>query len=198
MKRSVRIILSGSVIMLAVSACGGGGGGGSAPPAVPTTKAVLSAYLFGTMSSSSAMVGSVDVSMKVPSGIFVDYSSPAPFGSPANTFPLRSGSIVPSGPLLNSSAMTSGSYNTQSGMLQFSILNTPASNNSMATLRGGINGNGIEFAKLYFKLATADANVSFQPANQSLTYAIKQTDLISQTSGVPAHGCELKFSTTYQ
>ena len=194
MKKNVLTIAACCFVALALSACGGGGG--SAPP-VPTTKVVLSAYLFGTMSSSTATVTTVHASMKVPSGVFADYSSPAPAGYPASTYPIRSRSIVASGGLSPSVATTSGTYNTATGTIELSILNN-LTNNSIPSLKSSPTGNGTEFATLYFKLAVADSNVPFQPSNPSLTYDVLQTDLSSYTSGVRAKGCELRFNTTYQ
>jgi hypothetical protein len=179
---------------MSLAACGGSGG----DAAVPTTKVVLSAYLFGTMSSSTAKVTSVHASMKVPSGVFVNYSSPAPSGYPANTYPLKSSAIAASGALPSASASTSGTYNTATGMIELSILNSPASNNTVPDLRSTSSGNGTEFAKLFFRLATTDINTPFLPASQALTYEILQTDLANQTSGTRARGCDLKFSTSYQ
>lgn len=186
-------IVTCSIIALTLSACGGGGG--STPP-VPTSKVILSAYLFGTMSSSTAQVTAIDVSVKVPFGVLVNYSSPLPKDPGQHIFPLRSGSISFSGTLLNSPTNAiSGSYDDSNGLIAFSIP-IPLNNNTISTLKSSSIGNGTEFAKLYFKLASADSNIPFQPLNSGLTYSIKQTD--PPSFDVPARGCELKFSTSYQ
>ena len=136
--------------------------------------------------------------MKVPSGVYAMYSSPAPAGYPANTFPLRSNAMVTSGVLANTAASISGTYNTQTGIVSLYLLNNLGANNSIATLRSSSTGSGTEFATLYFTLASPGTTVSFNPSDQSLTYNVQQTDLATQTSGVTAKGCQLKFSTTYQ
>jgi hypothetical protein len=181
-------------IALTMSACGGGG---SSP--APTTKVVLKAFLFGTMSSATANVTTVHASMKVPSGVFVNYSTPAPSGYPPNTYNIRSGSITPSGALLNNTAaMVSGTYNTSTFMIDLQFLNAPTS--GIPNLKSSPIGNGTEFATLYFKLAATDSNTPFDTSNPSvdLKYDIEQSDLSILSSGVPAKGCTLKFTTTYQ
>jgi hypothetical protein len=194
MKKHLMTLLSYCFVAISLSACGGGGGG-SAPP-VPTTKVVLSAYLFGTMSSSTANVTAIDATVKVPFGVLVNYSSPVPANPQQHVFPLRSGAITFSGALSNSTTNAiSGSYNDSTGVVAFSIP-IPLSNSSIPALRSSINGYGTEFAKLYFKLATADSNTPFQPSNTDLTYFIKQTD--PPSFDVPARGCELKFNALYQ
>lgn len=190
MKRILTHIATCSFLAMSLAACGGSGG--DAP--VPTTKVVLSAYLFGTMSSSTANVTSVHASMKVPSAVFADYSAPA--GTISGTFPLRSRAIIPTGSLAGTTG-ASGTYNTQTGIVELSIYNL--NGNTIIPLRSSTNGSGTEFAKIYFKLATTDVNTPFSPLNQSLTYDILQSELSSQlNASVPARGCELKFSTSYQ
>jgi hypothetical protein len=200
MKNPFVTVIALSIAILPLSACGGGGGGGggSAAPPATTSKVVISAYLFGTMSSSTATVTTIEASMKVPSGVYAMYSSPAPAGYPANLFPLRSNAAVTSGKLANSAASISGTYNTQTGIVSLQLLNNPAANNSIATLQSSSTGSGNEFATLYFTLASPGTTVPFIPSDQALTYSVQQTDLSAQTSGVPAKGCQLKFSTTYQ
>jgi hypothetical protein len=192
MKNSFLTIVALGILALTLAACGSSGG--STP--VPTTKVALTAYLFGNMSSTSATVTSVHASMKVPSGVFVDYS--APTGSISGTFPIRSRSMAISGPLAGSAATTSGTFNTATGTVELSLLNMPASNNTISALKSSSSGNGTEFATFYFKLATTDINTPFVPANETLTYNILQTDLTTQTSGAAARGAVLKFSTSYQ
>ena len=194
MRKNIVRLITGCFITLSLSACGGGGGGSSPP--VPTTKVVLSAFLFGTMSSSTAKVTAIDAAIKVPLGIFANYSAPVPLDPQQHIFPLRSGSITFSGLLLNSPTdLISGSYNTQTGIIKFSMP-IPLANNSIPDLKSSTVGNGTEFAKIYFKLAAADSNIPFQPSSSDLVYEIKQSDLTS--FDVPTKRYELKFSASYQ
>jgi hypothetical protein len=133
-----------------------GGCSGGSPDEPPKTQAVAKVYLFGKMSSSSR-VATIQSEITVPDGIMVNYSSPP--GVTAGKFPLRSGSIVPSGPVtFSQNDIISAEYNLSDRKLAFKFLNTPDLNNKGITknIRSGTEGDGVEVATLYFRLAKPD------------------------------------------
>lgn len=189
MNKQLMALIICSFSVLTVCGCGGGGGGAAAPPAA--TKAVTTVSLFGAMSSSSK-IATVQTTMTVPSGIMVNYSS-AP-GVNSGTFPLRSGAVVPSGPVQLASADISGTFNTVSKKLTINLFNNPSRS---LDLQSSTAGNGAEVATLNFTLASPGVTTSL-PAEDP-------TAIVSQDRSTPQNinlgylnGCKVIFSTTYQ
>lgn len=183
-----------SALTLALAGCGGHDNGGNnitIPPAA--TKAITKLYLFGNMSSNSK-VTSVQAAVTVPSGIMVNYSSPAPAGYPANTYPLKSGFAVPSGPVRVAEADISGKYNTDSRELTIYLVNQ-----SGVALRSSMTGNGAEIARLNFTLAVAGAIPALPAPWQDPLVKVGQ-ELATQPlpTVISLTGCILNFVTTYQ
>jgi hypothetical protein len=168
---------------LALAGCGGGGDDAVA------TMAVTAVNLFGNMSSNAKIV-SIKTSMTVPGGILVNYSSPAPAGYPANTYPLKSGFAVPSGPVRVAEADITGTYNTTTKNLSIYLLNQ----NGVALSSSSI-GNGMEVAKINFKLAVAGVAPLLPIPWQDLSVEVGQ----EQPAGVNyLTGCKINFLTSYQ
>lgn len=161
----------------------------------PKTRAATTVYLFGAMSSSSK-VASIETDFTVPDGIMVNYSSPP--GVTNGKFPLRSGSIVPSGPVkFSQNDITSAEYNTSDRKLSIKILNTPDLSNAGITknIRSSTTDNGVEVATIYFKLATADV-IPVLPTPWQDTNAIIGEDS-SSLGIIYATGLKLNFLTTF-
>lgn len=178
-----------------MAGCGGGGGGAA-------TQAVTKVYLFGTMSSntrfgvysSSGKITSVSTSMTVPAGIMVNYSSPA--GVTSGKFPLRTGAVVPSGPVKVAASDITGTYDTASRVLAINIFNSPLVG---APLKSSTTGKGAEIATISFSLETPgvesplpllDPLPEVGQARPSLTSPFGSEDYLT--------GCTVNYVTTYQ
>jgi len=174
-----------------MAGCGGGGGGGGV--AAPVTRAAAQVLLFGSMSSSSK-VAAVQTSFVVPSGVLVNYSSPAPAGYPANTYPLKSGSVVPAGPVQVAASDLTGSYDTATGTLSISLLNS-----GRVALKSTTSGLGQEIAQVNFKLVTPGVLPSlptpWQDAQVTVWQELATTPVVSV---VTLPGFKLNLSASYQ
>lgn len=180
-------VLSISVVL---AACGGGGGGASSP----STQGATTVFLFGTMSSTSK-VATLQSEIIVPDGIMVNYSSPP--GVLSGRYPLRSGSIVPSGPEKVPMADVTAEYNLADRKLSIYYLNAPDfSTLTRKNIKSGTSGNGVEIATLNFKLTTAGAlPIIPTPWQDSAVSVYEET---SSSSVLPATGLKLNFVTTFQ
>ncbi|MCM0084514.1 hypothetical protein L4X63_23335 [Geomonas sp. Red32] len=175
----------------AVTLTGCGGGGGAA--AGPVTTGVTKVQLFGNMST-NCTVGSVQTTMQVPSGVLVNYSSPAPSNYPAHTFPLKSGAVVPSGPVRFQQSDISGTYNTQTMQLTVSMVNSAGSNITSST-----TGSGQEIATIMFKLATPGVLPTLPTPWQDPQVVVWQRfPTTPYPTIVSRPGYTLNFATTYQ
>lgn len=188
MKNYVKAAIIGVLSALALTACGGGG---SAPATTATTKV----FLFGTMSSNSRIAG-ITTSMTVPGGVMVNYST-APgvmvnYSTPHGIFPLRSGSVVPSGPFKVSSA--SGSYDNASHKLTVSLVNGAFLNLSSSTTKN--SGKGAEVATINFTLAKPGVTPTMP--TDDLTPTVKQDRPSLGIFGDYLNGCKVNFTTTFQ
>lgn len=176
---------------LILAGCGGGGGGGGTPTPAATSKIVTKAYLFGAMSSSS-IIATVQTSMIVPAGVMVNYTSAT--GATSGTFPLKSGVLVPSGPVQVASGDLYGTFDTVSRKLLISLVNST----NRAALQSSATGSGTEFATINFTPATPGAATPTFPTSD--TAATVGQD--RHPSGVPSvgylNGCKLNFTTTTQ
>lgn len=199
MKRILLSAVVSGLAALALTGCGGGGGGGGGV----TTKAVSKVYLFGTMSSNtrfgvystSGKIASVQTSMTVPAGILANYSSPAPAGYPANTFPLRSGFVVPSGSVNVAVSDITGTYDTSSRILSLSVFNPPPG----VLLKSGASGNGAEIATINFSLATPGTETAVPLADPLPVVSQARPSLTSSFGSLGnLAGCKVNFVTTYQ
>ena len=184
-----------SIVTLA--GCGGGGGGGNGG-GIPT--ATTKVHLFGTMSSASAnrSAGVVDsvqtTTLAVPPNLFVNYTSQAVAGDPPNSYRLKGGFVVPSGPAQISVAAISGNYNTDTRLLTISFLNSGGVINLLSSTTANA-GNGEELATINFT-RTAGATPALSPDASPTIY---QYRTISGSPSVDKlNGCSLKFTTTYQ
>ncbi len=177
-----------------MSGCGGGGGSSVGP----TTKATTKMFLFGAMSSntrfgvysSSGKIASVQTSMTVPSGIMVNYSSPAPAGYPANSFPLRKGFVVPSGPVRVAATDFTGTFDTSSRILTISLVNL-----ERALLKSTTVGNGAEIATINFTLASPGVEPPMPLADPLVI--VSQERPTQPVSVDYLTGCKTNFSTTF-
>ena len=179
-----------AVLALSLYGCGGGGGGSA-----PVTTAITKVFLFGTMSSNSRIAG-VTTSMTVPGGVLVNYST-APgvminYSTPHGIFPLRSGCVVPSGPVKVSSA--SGSYDNAGHKLIVSLVNGAFLNLSSSTTRN--SGQGAEIATINFTLAKPGVTATLPTNDASPT--VKQDRPGFGIFGDVLNGCRVNFSTTFQ
>ncbi|HXE96056.1 MAG TPA: hypothetical protein VN642_06605 [Dongiaceae bacterium] len=185
--------LSNTAAVLTMSIILGGCGGGSSEP--PKTQAVTKVYLFGKMSSSSR-VATIESGITVPDGIMVNYSSP--LGATTGKYPLRSGSIVPSGPVkFSPNDIVFTEYNLSDRKLVFKFLNTPELNNKGITknIRSGTEGDGVEVATMYFILAKPNV-LPILPTPWQDTAALIGEDSASQ--GIYyAEGLNLNFVTAF-
>jgi hypothetical protein len=189
MKQFVRAAIIGTLSAVALAGCGGGGG--SAPVTTATTKV----FLFGTMSSNGRIAG-VTTSMTVPGGVMVNYST-APgvmlnYSTPHGIFPLKSGAVLPTGPVRVSSA--SGSYDNAGHKLTISLVNGTFLNLSSSTTRN--SGKGTEIALINFTLAKP-GGTPILPASD--LFPIVRHDRPSLgIFGDYLNGCTVNFTTTYQ
>jgi hypothetical protein len=173
---------------LSLSGCGSGGGGSSSPP----TKAVAAVYLFGNMSTNSK-VAAIQSTFVVPTGILVNYSSPAPPGYLANTYPLRSGTIVPSGPVALTAAEITGSYNTASGKITISMVNQNG-----LDMRSSSIGPGTEIASIIYNLpAPGVIPVLPEPWEDPLVTVYQHRATLPVASVVMYPGFKLNFKVGY-
>ena len=183
-------ILTGFSV-LTLSACGGGGGGA-------TTQAVTTVYLFGQMSSvSNSKIDSLQTSFAVPTGVLVNYSSPAPAGFLPNTYPMRHGFAVPSGTVLVSASDISGSYNATTGKLTLLIRNS--SNPKLAlqsytSARGTATVKGAELAKIYLKLDPPGGTPTI-PVQDPFPTVYQYREPVSVDV---LNGCRVNFDTKFQ
>ena len=186
MKKYVIAAIIGAFSALTLSGCGGGGGGGGTPPTA--TKAISTVYLFNAISSNR--IATVQTTITVPSGVMVNYSSPP--GAISGIFPLRSGFVVPSGPVRISATDISGNYDTSSGTLLISMVNI-----ERADLRSGKIGSGTEIAQINFKLVTPGV-LPVLPTPWQYTLVVGQESSPTDPRPTVMSGCNLNFATTYQ
>ncbi len=174
---------------LLLAGCGGGGS-----PA--TVKATTTVYLFGAMSSSSKIV-TIHSELTVPEGIMVNYSSPP--GATTGKFPLRSGSIVPSGPVKVAQSDITADYNLSDRKLTIDYVNTPdfaAATESSKKIRSGVTGNGVEIAILNFKLTTPNSIPVLPSPWQDINASIYEET--SSLSIINSTGLKLNFITAFK
>jgi hypothetical protein len=175
---------------LAIAGCGGGGGA--------ATKAVTKVLLFGTMSSSTVL-SSVQTRMTVPSALQINYSSAftmTNYSTPHGIFPLRSGAVVPSGPVKIPAANITGSYNNATHELIISMVNPPGGSQvAWQCSTTGNKGKGEEIATINFKLAKPVA-LSAIPA-QDPTVTVGKYRASPVTSDY-LNGCVSNYDTTFQ
>ena len=190
---TIALVISGFML----GGCGGGGGD-SAPPAA--TQATAKMYLFGTMSSASAgrsagVIDSVQTTvLSVPTGLFVNYTSQAVPGDPANSYRLRSGVIVPSGPVLLPAGNITALFNTVTRDITLSLLNSGAGVNLAAdTVSNG--GKGVEVATINFTLAAGETPAVSATGTATV---VQQFRTIGGPSIDALNGCAVNFATTYQ
>lgn len=169
-----------------------GCGTGTDTPA-PKTQAASTVYLFGTMSSTSR-VATIHSETIVPEGIMVNYSSPP--GATTGKYPLRSGSIVPSGPVKIAPADVSAEFNLADRKLTIDYINNPDFTTlTRKNVKSGTTGNGIEIATIYFKLKAPDA-LPVMPAQwQDLSVVVGEET--SSLSVIYATGLQLNLVTTF-
>lgn len=182
-------VLAVSVIL---TGCGGGGGGGTA--VIPKTQGTTTVYLFGTMSSASR-VATLHSEITVPDGIMVNYSSPP--GATTGKFPLRSGSIVPSGPVKLSQNDITAEFSLSDRKLSIDCINTPDfATQARKNVKSSATGNGAEIATLYFKLKTADVLPVLPTPWQDTTVVVGEET--SSLDVIYATGLKLNFITSFQ
>lgn len=177
---------------------GCGGGGDDSPP--PSTQATAKMYLFGTMSSASAgrsagVVDSVKTTiLSVPAGLFVNYTSQAVPGDPANSYRLRGGVVVPSGPALIPAANITALFNTVTRDVTLSLMNSGGGVNLIADTVSNA-GKGVEVATINFSLAAGET-----PAVSATGTAtsVQQFRTIGGPDIRELNGCAVNFETTYQ
>lgn len=183
-----------AVLTMTIIFTGCGGGGGSSPATKVVTSAVTSMYLFGTMSSSS-IVATLHSEITVPNGILVNYSSPP--GATTGKFPLRSGSIVPSGPVKFSQSDITADYNLADRKLSIDCVNWPDFSTSIRKkIKSGTTGNGVEIATLNFKLATAGVLPTLPSPWQDIDASIYEET--SSLSIINSTGLKLNFITAFK
>jgi hypothetical protein len=192
MIRYAKAVAFGVVSAATVAGCGGGGGSGSSGGGA-VTKATTKVLLFGAMSTASK-VAAVQTSFIVPSGVLVNYSSPAPAGYPVDTYPLRGGAVVPSGPVRVAASDITGTYNTATAMLSLNLLNS-----ARVGLKSGTVGMGIEIATVNFKLVSPGAlqvlPVPWQDPAVTVWQEVPTPPIVSV---VTLPGFTLNMSTSYQ
>src|SRR6185369_14356593 len=144
----------------------------------PATKAITTVSLFGTMSSNSTLA-TVKTSMTVPNGVLVNYSSPAPAGYAQDTFPLRSGVVIPSGPVkVAASDFSNSIFNTATRKLTINLVNL-----NRLPLMGNAIGSGAEIATLNFGLSST-ATI----ASRDSSVEVYQ-DRLPDSFAIPLNGC---------
>lgn len=189
MKRGFVMLAATALFAVVMAGCGGGGGGSTAP----VTKATAKVLLFGAMSSSSK-VAAVQSSFPVPSGVLVNYSSPAPAGYPANTYPVRGGSIIPSGAVHVAASDLSGTYNTSTGLLSVNLLNS-----NRVALKSSTVGMGSEIATVSFRLVSPGVlPVLPEPWQDAQVTVWQELATPPVVSVVSLPGFKLNLATSYQ
>lgn len=155
MKTSLLRAVLASLLLITLFGCGSSSDD-------PRTRGKATVYLFGSMSSVSR-VTSVKSSIPLPEGVMVNYSTPAGATlTTPGTYPLRSGTIVPSGPVLftqsdiQSAECTVATDGTRK--ITFQIFNTPDlnSNGAVKNIRSSTVGNGTEIATINFQLKAVE------------------------------------------
>lgn len=190
MKRYAIALAFVAGLTLPLSGCGGGGGGGGGGPA---TKATAKVSVFGAISS-SCRIASIGTTLTVPSGILVNYSSPAPAGYPPHTYPVRGSALVPSGPVQVDRSEITGTFNTSTNLLTVSLVN-----GSRLLLRGSTIGDGTEVAQVIFGLATPGVLPTLpDPWQDPLVTVYQEVPTVPIASVLPLSGQTLKLTTTYQ
>lgn len=189
MKRFIFITTAFSALCIILAGCGGGGGGAPAPK----TQAVTTVYLFGNMSSTSK-VATLHSELIVPVGVMVNYSSPP--GATSGTYSLRSGSIVPSGPVKVSQSDITAEFNVSNRKLTIDYINTPDFSTLLRkNVKSGSTGNGIEVATIYFKLVAADVLPVLPSPWEDLTVVVGEET--SSLSIIYSTGLKLNFLTSF-
>lgn len=189
MKRFILITMALSALSGILAGCGGGGGGAPAP----NTRAVTTVYLFGNMTSTSK-VATLHSELTVPDGVMVNYSSPP--GATTGKYALRSGSVVPSGPVKVSQSDITAEFSVSDRKLTIDYINTPDFSTLIRkNVKSGSTGNGVEVATIYFKLATADVLPVLPSPWQDLTVVVGEET--SSLSIIYATGLKLNFLTSF-
>lgn len=167
----------------------------------PLTRGTATVYLFGSMSSVSRVV-SVKSEMTVPAGVMINYSSPP--GATTGKFPLRSGQIVPSGPVLFAESDIQSAectvVNNIPSKISFLLFNTPDLNasGSIKNIRSSTIGNGVEIATIHFKLAAADVIPTVPAPWQDLSAEIGvNIDPSSSNNTLYPTGLKLNYSANF-
>jgi hypothetical protein len=190
MRKEFVVLAAAAMVAALMAGCGGGGGGGSSAPA---TKGAAKLFLFGAMSTSSR-VAAVQTTLPVPSGVMLNYSTPAPAGYPANTYPLRGGSLMPSGPVQVAASDLSGTYNTSTGLLSVSLLNS-----NRVALKSSTLGMGTEVATVSFRLVSPGAlPVLPDPWQDAQVTVWQELATPPVLSVVTLPGFKLNLAATYQ
>jgi hypothetical protein len=164
------------------------------------TRGTATVYLFGSMSSVSKVV-SVKSEMTVPAGVMINYSSPP--GATTGKFPLRSGQIVPSGPVLFAQSDIQSAECTVasdgSRKISFMIFNTPDLNTSgsIKNIRSGTIGNGVEIATIHFKLTAAGVTPSLPDPWQDLNAEVGVSVDPSSLNILYPTGLKLNYSASF-
>lgn len=186
---SSSILLVLSIILLA--GCGGGGGGGVAVP--PLTKAETKVLLFGTMSPSSK-IATIHSEITVPEGIMVNYSSPP--GATIGKFPLRTGSIIPSGTVQIAANDLTAEYDLTARKLFVDYINSPDfSTGSRKNIISGTVTDGVEIATIKFTLSKAGVKPILPNPWEDMTASIYEETVTHDV--IPLTGLKLNFLTTF-
>lgn len=188
MKRLILITMALSALSGILAGCGGGGSGAPAP----NTRAVTTVYLFGNMTSTSK-VATLHSELTVPAGVMVNYSSP-PGGT--GKYPLRSGTVVPSGPVKVSQNDITAEFSVSDRKLFIDFVNSPDFTTQVRkNIRSGKTGNGVEVATIFFQLATADVLPVLPSPWEDVTVVVGEET--SSLSIIYATGLKLNFLTSF-
>lgn len=190
-------ILALGIAGLLLGGCGGGGGGDSAPP--PTPKATAKVYLFGTMSTATisqaaGLVDSLETTVTLPAGVFVNVTSLPVAGDPANTRRLKGGTIVASGPVQVTADKITALYNSVTRDLTITMLNTNRAANLVADTTSNAN-QGAEFATI--NLTRTAGVTTALPTPGSATVVVQNRTLNSNVDIRPLGGASVNFATTF-
>lgn len=183
-----------AVLALSLFLAGCGGGGGSTPN---NTKGSAKLFLYGTMSS-ARKVATLHAEIKVPDGVMLNYSSP-PGGQ--GKYALRSGVIIPSGSgseIFSANDLVTADYRVSDRTLFIDFVNLPLSTTQpRKDIRSGTIGNGVEFATINFRLATANSAPAL-PAPGLETILIVGNEKDGTFLGATyANGLTLNFVTSF-
>lgn len=190
MKRFILISMTLSALSGILVGCGGGGGG-----TAPNTQAVTTVYLFGHMTSTSK-VATLHSELTVPEGVMVNYSSPP--GATTGKYAVRSGSVVPSGPVKVSQNDITAEFSVSDRKLTIDFVNSPDFNTQIRkNVRSGTVGSGIEVATIYFKLAAPDALPTLPSPWQDLAVIVGEETNSGSLSIIYATGLKLNFVTSF-